>query len=111
MKNQAETYANEIVPIARGAAKRAIQDAEGYKAKVIAEAEGEATRFDQLLSEHHRKLIKTTMVDYHDYNETLHTDEHVGGEKQWMFGQMNASKFFDMDRYSFEIHNIKLKYI
>ena len=52
LKNQAETYANEIVPIARGAAKRAIQDAEGYKAKVIAEAEGEATRFDQLLSEY-----------------------------------------------------------
>ena len=40
------------MPIARGAAKRAIQDAEGYKAKVIAEAEGEATRFDQLLKEY-----------------------------------------------------------
>ena len=32
--------------------KRQIQDAEGYKAKVIAEAEGEATRFDQLLNEY-----------------------------------------------------------
>ncbi len=52
LRNEAETYANEVVPIARGAAKRAIQDAEGYKAKVIAEAEGEATRFDQLLSEY-----------------------------------------------------------
>ena len=37
---------------ARGAAKRAIQDAEGYKAKVISEATGEATRFDQLLAEY-----------------------------------------------------------
>ena len=52
LRNEAETYANEVVPIARGAAKRAIQDAEGYKAKVIAEAEGEATRFDQLLREY-----------------------------------------------------------
>ena len=52
LRNEAETYANEVVPIARGAAKRAIQDAEGYKAKVIAEAEGEATRFDQLLNEY-----------------------------------------------------------
>ena len=52
LRNEAETYANEVVPIARGAAKRAIQDAEGYKAKVIAEAEGEATRFDQLLKEY-----------------------------------------------------------
>ena len=52
LRNEAETYANEVVPIARGAAKSAIQDAEGYKAKVIAEAEGEATRFDQLLKEY-----------------------------------------------------------
>jgi len=52
LRNEAETYANEVVPIARGAAKRAIQDAEGYKAKVIAEAEGEALRFDQLLNEY-----------------------------------------------------------
>ena len=52
LRNEAETYANEVVPIARGAAKRAIQDAEGYKAKVIAAAEGEATRFDQLLKEY-----------------------------------------------------------
>ena len=52
LRNEAETYANEVVPIARGAAKRAIQDAEGYKAKVIAEAEGEATWFDQLLKEY-----------------------------------------------------------
>ena len=52
LRNEAETYANEVVPLARGAAKRAIQDAEGYKAKVIAEAEGEATRFDQLLKEY-----------------------------------------------------------
>jgi membrane protease subunit HflK len=52
LRNEAETYANEVVPIARGAAKRALQDAEGYKAKVIAEAEGEATRFNQLLGEY-----------------------------------------------------------
>ena len=54
LRNEAETYANEVVPIARGAAKRAIQDAEGYKAKVIAEAQGEATRFDQLLKEYNK---------------------------------------------------------
>ena len=54
LRNEAETYANEVVPIARGAAKRAIQDAEGYKAKVIAEAQGEATRFNQLLREYNK---------------------------------------------------------
>ena len=52
MRNQAETYANEVVPIARGDAQRTIQDAEGYKNKVIAEAEGDASRFSQLLVEY-----------------------------------------------------------
>ena len=52
LRNPAETYANEVVPIARGDAQRTIQDAEGYKSKVIAEAEGDASRFSQLLVEY-----------------------------------------------------------
>ena len=52
LRNQAETYANEVVPIARGDAQRTIQDAEGYKNKVISEAEGDASRFSQLLVEY-----------------------------------------------------------
>ena len=54
LRNQAETYANEVVPIARGDAQRTIQDAEGYKNKVIAEAEGDASRFSQLLVEYQK---------------------------------------------------------
>ena len=54
VRNEAETYANGLVPEARGQAQRMIQDAEAYKAQVVAEAQGEATRFDLLLSEYRK---------------------------------------------------------
>jgi membrane protease subunit HflK len=50
--NEAEAYANEVVPVARGAASRRVQEAEGYKEKVIARANGEVSRFGQLLKEY-----------------------------------------------------------
>ncbi len=45
MRNQAEAYANKIIPEARGNAARIVQDAQAYKQQVIAEADGEAKRF------------------------------------------------------------------
>ena len=45
MKNEAETYANGIIPEARGKAQRVIEEANAYRAQVVAEAEGEAQRF------------------------------------------------------------------
>ena len=50
--NEAEAYANDIIPRARGRAARIIQEAEAYKASVIARAEGEASRFSQILTEY-----------------------------------------------------------
>lgn len=47
-KNEAEAYANDIVPRARGAAARLVQQAQGYKAVTIARAEGDAHRFAQI---------------------------------------------------------------
>ncbi|RMF94727.1 MAG: FtsH protease activity modulator HflK [Gammaproteobacteria bacterium] len=49
---EAQSYANDILPKARGEAVRRLQDAEAYKARVIANAEGEAARFEQLLAEY-----------------------------------------------------------
>ena len=49
LKNEAEAYANEIIPRARGQAARRLQEASAYKEQVIAQAQGEASRFDQLL--------------------------------------------------------------
>lgn len=49
LKNEAEAYANEVIPRARGQAARRLQEAAAYKEQVIAQAEGEASRFEQLL--------------------------------------------------------------
>ena len=51
---EAQTFANDIVPRARGAAQRILQDAEAYRDKSIADAEGQAQRFLALLAEYQR---------------------------------------------------------
>ena len=52
VKNEAQAYANQIIPEARGQAQRVIEDANGYKQRVIAEAEGDAARFLALREEY-----------------------------------------------------------
>ena len=49
---EAEAYANDIVPKARGEAAKMLQEAEAYKEKVIADSEGDADRFTKLLFEY-----------------------------------------------------------
>ncbi len=51
-ENQAEAYANEIVPKARGGAARRVEDAKAYKSRVIAQAEGETSRFLAVLKQY-----------------------------------------------------------
>jgi len=51
---EAQTFANDIVPRARGAAQRILQDAEAYRDKTIADAEGQSQRFLALLAEYQR---------------------------------------------------------
>jgi membrane protease subunit HflK len=48
-KNEAQAYANQIIPNARGEAKKMILDAEGYQKEVVERAAGEADRFAELL--------------------------------------------------------------
>ena len=54
LQNEAERYALSIVPEARGQAQARIQDAEGYRKQVVANAEGEVVRFNKLLSEYQK---------------------------------------------------------
>lgn len=58
-KNQAESYANGVIPEARGRAQRMIEEANAYRDEVIARAEGEANRFGKLLTEY-RKAPEVT---------------------------------------------------
>ena len=52
VKNEAQAYANGIVPEARGGAQRVLEEALAYKQQVIANAEGEAQRFTKLFEEY-----------------------------------------------------------
>lgn len=54
VKNEAQAYANGIIPEARGQAQRVIEEANAYKERKIAEAEGDAARFTALLTEYKR---------------------------------------------------------
>ncbi len=50
LQNEAEAYANDVIPRARGEAERIIQEAEAYKQEVVARATGEASRFKAVLA-------------------------------------------------------------
>jgi membrane protease subunit HflK len=51
-RNEADAYANQVVPEARGEAQRLLEEAEGYKQRVISQSTGEASRFNQLYAEY-----------------------------------------------------------
>ena len=51
-RNEAEAYANRIIPQARGGAAQIVQDAEAYRQQVIAEASGNAKRFLSVYQEY-----------------------------------------------------------
>ncbi|MNZ42101.1 Modulator of FtsH protease HflK [compost metagenome] len=53
-KNQAEAYANGVVPEARGQAQRIIEEANGYRDEVVSRAQGEADRFSKLVTEYRK---------------------------------------------------------
>jgi modulator of FtsH protease HflK len=59
LKNEAEAYANGIIPEARGRAQRQIEEASAYREQVVSRAEGEAARFEKLLTEY-RKAPEVT---------------------------------------------------
>ncbi|WP_430460162.1 FtsH protease activity modulator HflK [Thalassolituus sp. LLYu03] len=59
LTNQAEAYANSIVPEARGKAQRQLEEASAYKERVIAQAEGEAERFSKLYAEYKKAPLVT----------------------------------------------------
>ncbi len=53
-KNEGQAYANDVIPRARGAAARLLEEAAGYKQSVIANAQGDASRFSQIVVEYNK---------------------------------------------------------
>ena len=52
VKNEAQAYANQVVPESRGKAQRMIEEANAYKAEVVERSTGEAARFEQLYAQY-----------------------------------------------------------
>jgi membrane protease subunit HflK len=58
-QNEAQTYANRVVPEARGRAAQIQQSAEAYREQTVAEAKGQAARFSQVY-EQYKKAPQVT---------------------------------------------------
>jgi membrane protease subunit HflK len=52
LRNEADAYANQVVPEARGQGQRYTEEAQGYKERVTAQSRGEAERFNKLYAEY-----------------------------------------------------------
>ncbi|MBW8721215.1 MAG: FtsH protease activity modulator HflK [Polaromonas sp.] len=53
-KNEAQAYANNVIPRAVGSASRLKEESEAYKAKIVAQAQGDAQRFRSVLAEYQK---------------------------------------------------------
>ena len=51
-QNEAQTYANRVVPEARGRASKILQDAEAYREQTVADAKGQTSRFLQIFQQY-----------------------------------------------------------
>jgi modulator of FtsH protease HflK len=87
LQNEAQTYANRVVPDARGGAARIIQEAEGYKQQVIAEATGQSARFLKVYGQYAKAKDVTRERIY------LDTMEHIlgGAQKLIVTGKATAA--------------------
>ncbi|QTD44520.1 FtsH protease activity modulator HflK [Ottowia testudinis] len=86
VKNEAQAYANDVVPRAVGTAARLTQEAEGYKARIVAQAQGDAQRFSSVLTEYQkapqvtrdRMYLDTMQQIYSGVNKVI-VDSRAGG--------------------------------
>ncbi|WP_326542660.1 FtsH protease activity modulator HflK [Pseudorhodoferax sp.] len=53
-KNEAQAYANDVIPRATGTASRLMEEAQGYKSRITAQADGDAQRFRSVLAEYQK---------------------------------------------------------
>ena len=53
-KNEAQAYANDVIPRAVGSASRLKEEADAYKSRIVAQAQGDAQRFSSVLAEYQK---------------------------------------------------------
>ena len=71
LRNEADAYANQLVPEARGEAQRLLEQAQAYKERVVARSKGEAERFNKLYAEYRRAPAVTRSRMYIDTLEQV----------------------------------------
>ena len=64
LQNEAEAFANDILPRARGEAERILQEVQAYRQEVVARAEGDAQRFIAVYDEYVKARDVTTKRIY-----------------------------------------------
>ncbi len=69
--NEAETYANDILPKSRGLAARLLEESKAYKSKVVSKSEGESSRFKQILAEYIKAPVVTKERLYRETMESV----------------------------------------
>ncbi len=73
LKNEAESYANSIIPEARGFAQREMEEASAYRDEIIARAEGQSNRFLRVLDEYKKAPEVTRQRLYLETMEDIFT--------------------------------------
>ncbi|WP_291009157.1 FtsH protease activity modulator HflK [Hydrogenophaga sp.] len=73
-KNEAQAYANDVVPRARGAASRLTEEAAGYNARIVAQAEGDSQRFSSVLAEYQKAPQVTRERLYIDAMQEIYSN-------------------------------------
>lgn len=85
LQNEAQTYANRVVPDAKGRAAQILQVAQGYKEQTVAEAKGQTSRFLSVYEEYKKAPDITRQRIY------LETMEHVLGSSDKIVLDQGAS--------------------
>lgn len=73
-KNEAQAYANDVVPRAVGSASRLKEEADAYKARVVAQAQGDAQRFRSVLTEYQKAPQVTRDRMYLDAMQQIYSN-------------------------------------
>jgi membrane protease subunit HflK len=85
-KNEGQAYANDVIPRASGAAARLIEESQGYKQSVIANAEGDISRFKQILVQYDKAPGVTRERMYLDMMQQV-----MGNVSKVMVDQKNGN--------------------
>ena len=73
-KNEAQAYANDVIPRAVGSASRLKEEADAYKARVVAQAQGDAQRFRSVLAEYQKAPQVTRDRMYLDTMQQIYSN-------------------------------------